>query len=97
MFTFLALFLGGFFEFFEFGFDAEAIGFGHPVEDENAVEVVGFVLPASGEEAGGSLGDALAGEIGVGYCDDWWPEDICEDSREAEAAFFTEFFESLGL
>ena len=40
------------FEVFDFFPEEEALGGAHAVEDECAVEVVGFVLPDAGEEVG---------------------------------------------
>lgn len=60
---------------------------GHPVEDEDAVEVVGFVLPDACEKARGALVEGVAVEVACGDGDLGWADDLAADFGEGEAAF----------
>ncbi len=59
-------------ESFEFAFDGGFGGRGHAVYEEDAVEVVHFVLDGSGEESFGLEGDGVAIEVTSGDFDPRW-------------------------
>lgn len=68
----------------------------HSVGEEDAVEVVGFVLPDAGEIAGFGLFEGVAGEILGVDADGFVAEDVDVDFGQGEAAFFV-FFVVLGV
>ncbi len=79
---------GLFFERLEVGFDAGEGVLVHAVDEEDAVEVVGFVLNAAGEEAVATEGVGDAVFVVVTDADFGGAHDIAANVGKGEAAFF---------
>ena len=83
----------GEFEFFELVADIEQLGRAEAIDEERAIEVVGFVLDDAGHEAVDFAGDFVAVEV-VGLDFDFAvASNRRADAGDAEAAFFI-FFEA---
>jgi hypothetical protein len=79
-------------ELLEFLFGGDFGGGAHAVEDEDAVEVVGFVLPDAGTVAGFGFDEGLAGEVLGLEFEGAGADDVGVDVGEGEAAFLAFLF-----
>src|SRR5439155_17348223 len=64
----------------------------HSVDDERAVEMVGFVLPDAGDVAFGRFLEGMAGKVLGAHAEFFAAPDFGVDVGEAEAAFFAFLF-----
>ena len=61
--------------------------FFHPINKENALQVIGFVLDGSREQPATSKFDLFAFLVSRLHIDHVWPRDVGEDFGETQAAF----------
>ena len=73
-------------QFIQFGLDFFFDLFGHAVDEQDSVQMIGFVLHGAGEESAAAEGNGFAFFVQGGDIDGFRPGDFPEDFGKAEAA-----------